>query len=106
MEKNMKPLDANILKFYKDKPEMLAARKLIFAECVEGIIKKARKVITPVTGNYGKDSTLQVAEWARVMDKPFNSEELEQYNIWLKRFDTMYSYGMLPDIEDVVAKYA
>ena len=100
----MQPLDETILQFYKNNPEMLATRKLIFAECVENHIKKQRPIVN--TGNLSelKNQGAYLSECFRMEDLPFNQVEMDFFNRWLKRFDVMFSYGMLPQIEDVKAQ--
>lgn len=100
----MKPLPKETIEFYKKSPEMLAVRKLLFAECVEDYIRSKRKVIVDEQPSEVAKQTAYIAEWCRMYTLPFNQAELDFYHKWIKRFDVMYSYGMLPQIEDVYAQ--
>lgn len=104
MEKHMKPLDGSIKEMYEKNPDLLAARKLIFAECVESHIKSLRKIISDEKRTEVETEQAYFNEWKRMQDLPFDKREMGFYTKWMKRFDVMYSYGMLPDVEDVYAQ--
>lgn len=100
----MQPLPKETIELYKKSPELLAARKLLFAECVEAHIKKQRKVIVDHKKSEVETETATIKEWGRMNDLPFSEKELDFYSKWVKRFDVMYSYGILPQIQDVYAQ--